>query len=887
MIVTHMRLMTTFSFQASQSSSVTSRASLPIDSEHCLSMGTSFTPSKPTSTYGSRGTSVMSSPLTSPPHVSPVPSTSRAGESAFTEPSPADLQDTIITVPTLPQSSTLPHADELIEYTPSLSEIHCALSKFREILPKGWVPVADQIGFHLLLLSSGLVLSVQREVFITFGGEEIIRVHCEPLSFAETFLEAIDLPRVKFEEASLDDFFKRALKIVQTLMQYKICVGANHAESRDVWSEIPGTYIDLNPYQEECFTQTCRAVSCPRLLKHGKRLRCDACNKVMNSLKRRSDSLVSADWSPFTPNVHLSSKQKLEKMQAQSEELKRRAAKILYHKNKINEMLDKVGVDVDADLHADLHDCLSAAKNLTETQKMFLEQQMKCASKSDPRGFRWHPSMIRLALHIRMISPAAYEAFRDSGVIKLPSQKTLYDYSHAFAPQAGVNDGLLSIVKKKIAEMKEAHQKYVALLVDEMYVSKNLVYRKSDNALIGYVHLNHVEEEMQRLENSLKGTTLVEPLQQLATKMLTYMVKGLTSNLKYVVASFPVNQLTKDMLYVRTWKVISRLERIEAKVLAIVSDGSAVNRAFISMHQPLTPTKSVVFDTINFCAPDRRPIYFIADVAHLMKTIRNCFYNSGEGGKKVRCMVLNGQKIEWKTIVRLYLSYKKCNFRKAFKLNSKNVFPNSYSCMNVKDAVHVLSRTVATDIELQKWEHTEETVKFIRRWDRFFDCLNGLHFVEHLRKKKPDLAPYMEVNDPRFDFLESCIDYLEEWTQQVQTNVADPTQREKAQLSFQTRQGIEIAIRGFKGAVTYLLKAGAKYVMARAFSQDALENYFSKQRARGGGSTNPNVDQFLHQSVSIGIQHDLGIRRKGANIEQGSTGMQLSDEPLPKRRKKK
>ena len=34
--------------------------------------------------------------------------------------------------------------------------------------------------------------------------------------------------------------------------------------------------------------------------------------------------------------------------------------------------------------------------------------------------------------------------------------------------------------------------------------------------------------------------------------------------------------------------------------------------------------------------------------------------------------------------------------------------------------------------------------------DEFFDCLNTRSFDEHICKRKPALAPYRDVNDPRF-----------------------------------------------------------------------------------------------------------------------------------------
>ena len=179
-------------------------------------------------------------------------------------------------------------------------------------------------------MSSSFIKPVQRDVFISFEGEEKILVHCQPLP-NESILSSLDhLPKVKLEEGTLDEFCQRAHKIVQSVMQFKVCVGGNHMGSRDIWDNISDAYIDTNPYQEEGYAQTCRSVNCELLIPFGKKMRCTSCYFVMRSLQRRSQALQAEMIAPNAPNVHLSNKQKLAKLQAQAEELKRRAAKIAY-----------------------------------------------------------------------------------------------------------------------------------------------------------------------------------------------------------------------------------------------------------------------------------------------------------------------------------------------------------------------------------------------------------------------------------------------------------------------------------------------------------------------------------------------------------------------------
>ena len=85
-------------------------------------------------------------------------------------------------------------------------------------------------------------------------------------------------------------------------------------------------------------------------------------------------------------------------------------------------------------------------------QHTFWEQKHKAASVSSSKGMCWHPLMIQFCLHLQHMSSGAYEVLRDSGVIKLPSQHTLRDYTHYAKAQVGfsseVDKMLIQVVKK-------------------------------------------------------------------------------------------------------------------------------------------------------------------------------------------------------------------------------------------------------------------------------------------------------------------------------------------------------------------------------------------------------------------------------------------------------
>ena len=61
----------------------------------------------------------------------------------------------------------------------------------------------------------------------------------------------------------------------------------------------------------------------------------------------------------------------------------------------------------------------------------------------------------------------------------------------------------------------------------------------------------------------------------------------------------------------------------------------------------------------------------------------------------------------------------------------------------------MLSSTVAHALEHLGDDSTTETRLFIKNFDRFFDCLNVRSTTESILKRKPDLRPYRDPNDPR------------------------------------------------------------------------------------------------------------------------------------------
>ena len=136
------------------------------------------------------------------------------------------------------------------------------------------------------------------------------------------------------------------------------------------------------------------------------------------------------------------------------------------------------------------------ARNILQSHShapLFGEQQMKTASVKDACTMRWHPVMVKWCLYLQHKSSSAYELLRESGVIKLLSQRTVKDYTRyiqavpGFSPK--VDQQLMEAAE--IATCPE-FKKCVFLLLDEMHVKEDLVYDKHTGMFVGEKYIVYV-----------------------------------------------------------------------------------------------------------------------------------------------------------------------------------------------------------------------------------------------------------------------------------------------------------------------------------------------------------------------------------------------------------
>ena len=178
-------------------------------------------------------------------------------------------------------------------------------------------------------------------------------------------------------------------------------------------------------------------------------------------------------------------------------------------------------------------------------QCLFWDQQNMANSLGSCKSMHWHPLIIKWCLYLRHLSGnKAYELLRDSGCIKLPSQRTLRDDTH--------------YIKRQVANSSVDPHKYVTMVMDEIYIKSDLVYEKHEGTLVEFVNIGDTKNQILEFEAIISNGES-SPFSQ---KMMVFMVKGLLHKFDYPYVQLAYGKTEGSLIFDSMWEAIARLERI-------------------------------------------------------------------------------------------------------------------------------------------------------------------------------------------------------------------------------------------------------------------------------------------------------------------------------------
>ena len=184
------------------------------------------------------------------------------------------------------------------------------------------------------------------------------------------------------------------------------------------------------PFQAQVFI---RSENCQLLCDD---ISCSSCIKQERSLGKMREIKAKQAVEPLKSNAPLSGSSKarlvatVQKQRLVCKELEGRIAEL-------EKEIKTNSIPIDETMEKDILAILAdSGEEVTPHMKVFWEQQRKLLA-APKFGRRYHPHIIRFCLSVHAKSPAAYKELRDSGVLVLPSERTLRDYRNFFRPKAG------------------------------------------------------------------------------------------------------------------------------------------------------------------------------------------------------------------------------------------------------------------------------------------------------------------------------------------------------------------------------------------------------------------------------------------------------------------
>lgn len=508
------------------------------------------------------------------------------------------------------------------------------------------------------------------------------------------------------------------------------------------------------------------------------------------------------------------------------ERIKKKDIQIRNLKKKVKRLETKV-----ASFNNNYSDLKIFSSGMKPEAKAIIASQLKNCQR-EKHGKRYSQEMRSMAIQHYFHSPRGYKLLRN--FLDFPHPSTVQTWLSDLNIQAGFSSVIFELLKNTASKMASM-DRVVTLILDEMSIKSAIIYLSNKDEMFGFHQIND------------KTTSDV------ATQAMVLMIRSMTKNWKQPIgfflchSSYPADDL--KMLILRA---IQRVHTTGLTVKLVVCDQGPGNRRAIS-------SLGVSVDTPYFCLPEsNEKIYFMYDVPHLLKSIRN--------NLKKHDIFFNGGIAKWVHLVQLYDAEQSMQVKSVPKLTRRHVQLPAFSSMRVNLAAQVFSHSVASSLSLyvnlgsnKISSNATQTAQFLSAMDRIFDIFNSSSMCSTKIFKRPvaeSTKHWDELNRAELFLKSMRVDGLK---------TAPPC-----------ILGWILNINSLKLLWDDLHKNyNFSFLMTRRLNQDALENFFSVIRSKGGHGQNPDPRQFLSAYKSSLIT--LFMKSGGAgNCENDAASLLLN-----------
>lgn len=456
---------------------------------------------------------------------------------------------------------------------------------------------------------------------------------------------------------------------------------------------------------------------------------------------------------------------------------------------------------------------------------------------------RYSNQTLLWCIKLLMQSSSSYKQLYESEIITIPHYRNLQKIINQRSIKS-VHKNPLQYIEVNVNLLKD-FEKIVVLQMDEIHINSLFSYK--GGSIIGGSSVN-----------SNKNATSVHAL----------LISSLMSSYRDIVRLIPVETAKAEYLYEIVKATIIDLEKISVKVIAIVSDNNSINRKIFKQFS----SKNELEISVPNPAIPSRPLFFLLDSVHLLKSIRNNWINKKDelvsfifpDFSDTSCFNV----ASFKVLRSLFALENKNIVKCAYKLTLKSLYPSNIERQNVQLALQIFNENnVAALKTIENFEilggqslciNTSNFIEIILKWWKIFNIKSpkkGVRLNDDWQK------PFSSLNDERFIFLDKFSEWLDIWHNTAGT----------ASLTNETYTALSHSTKVMKEIITYLLnfeEIKFNYILPGKFQSDLLEQRFSQYRQMSGGNYHVSLQQILESERKLSLYTTLKIGNENLNLRK-------------------
>ncbi|XP_042150354.1 uncharacterized protein LOC120840815 [Ixodes scapularis] len=471
-------------------------------------------------------------------------------------------------------------------------------------------------------------------------------------------------------------------------------------------------------------------------------------------------------------------------------------------------------------------------KKLPKKQQESVRACFEASKRASMRGYKYNRDWLLECIILRMKSARLYEHLRRHKILVMPGRTCLLQYVKNFKATFGFNGNLLRAVKAKTRAMDEM-KRHGGLVLDEMKLSAHLDLSAS-STIQGFVDLGSFTPKDQRHTKADHGLVL--------------MFQPFVGKWTQVIGVFASSGNVKaDLLTKIVTEAIILCEQSGLLVDYVCCDGASWNRAMwhnFGVHGSATSVRCKAAHPSD----SSRFVYFISDVPHLVKCVRNQMMKTGFNTQ-------NG-RVHWEHVVATW----KCDrsdvtLKAAYKLTRAHVFPNGFEKMRVDLAFQVFSPLMLRAFMVHQKE-VEQHYPNLKVTYEFVALM--VDFIRVMTSRFPARA--LRPGKAQEHVIDTVLAYLDDWERHANG---------RGFLSRSTSEGLRVTLQSTKELLAYRTqKVGFQYLMTSHLSQDCIERLFGIVRQSAGANDNPTPAQFCVIMRCLSFCSLVKSTRTG-NVEPG------------------